>query len=452
MINQMNQNDHTPNAFSNTLKELQIGKLLRKSNITKSCGISAYEVFQFLLLLVFQGKNLFRFLNSKHKDQAVSKNTYYRFLNEISYNWSRFLLLLAVKVTAAFDSLTKPERVKVLILDDSVIKRSRSKTVELLARVYDHVEHKFQIGFTLLALGWSDGYSFIPTGFNLLSSATKSNRYNEVSDKIDHRTNGYKFRKESMMQKTDAAILLIKNALQAGVRADYVLMDTWFTTEPMLKEILHAGIDAIGMVKQLKQRYTYYGRHYTLLDLKKFVDFSGAGNIFGSLVVTTKAGIPVKIVFVRNRNKKSECLYILSTDISLADAEIVRIYGNRWSIECFFKASKSFLKLGTEFQSHNYGAMVSHTAIVFTRYIILEWIRRNQNDQKTNGELFYMFCEDIQDMDLTNALQSLMALFVAHISTLSSDITSVLKSKVTEWIASQAAFIQALFGNICWES
>ena len=452
MIYQNTQNENPQNQFSYALKELQIGKLLRKSNITKSCGISAYEVFQFLLLLAFQGKNLFRFLNSKHKELAVSKNTYYRFLNETSYNWSRFLLLLAVKVTTAFDSLTRPERVKVLVLDDSVIKRNRSKTVELLARVFDHVEHKYQKGFTLLTLGWSDGYSFIPTGFNMLSSAEKSNRYNEVSSDMDHRTNGYRFRKESMMHKTDAAILLINNALNAGIKADYVLMDTWFTTEPMIKEILKAGMDAIGMVKQLKQRYTYQGKQYTLSELKRFVSFAGARNIFGSLVVTTKAGIPVKIVFVRNRNKKSECLYILSTDASLEDAEIVRIYGNRWSIECFFKSSKSFLKLGTEFQSHNYGAMVSHTTIVFTRYIILEWIRRNQNDQKTYGELFFMFCEDIQDIDLTNALQSLMALFVEHISTLSADTTSLIKSKVTEWMMSQALFIQALFGNICWES
>lgn len=81
----------------------------------------------------------------------------------------------------------------------------------------------------------------------------------------------------------------------------------------------------------------------------------------------------------------------------------MRIYGNRWSIECFFKASKSFLKLGSEFQSRSYGAMVSHTTIVFTRYIILEWLRRNQNDEKTYGELFFMYCEDIQNMDLTNA-------------------------------------------------
>ena len=254
------------------------------------------------------------------------------------------------------------------------------------------------------------------------------------------------------MHKTDAAVLLIRNALKAGIKADYVLMDTWFTAEPMLADILETGMDAIGMVKQLKQHYTYKDKKYKLPELKKFVSFEGAGNIFGSLVVTTKTEIPVKIVFVRNRNKKSECLYILSTDISLSDAEIVRIYGNIWSIECFFKASKSFLKLGTEFQSHNYGAMVSHTTIVFTRYIILEWIRRNQNDQKTYGELFFLFCEDIQDMDLSSALQSLMALFVEHISSLSADITSLLKSKVNEWMVSQASFIQALFGNICWES
>ena len=329
MIYQNDKNENTQNQFSNALKELQIGKLLRNSNITKSCGISAYEVFQFLLLLVFQGRNLFRFLNS---------------------------------------------------------------------------------------------------------------------------TNGYKFRKESMMSKTDAAVLLIQRALQSGIKADYLLMDTWFTTEPMIRSAMDTGLDMIGMVKQLKQRYTYKGQKYTLHELKRMVRFEGARNIFGSLVVTTKTGIPVKIVFVRNRNKKSECLYLLSTDVSLSDTEIVRIYGNRWSIECFFRSSKSFLKLGTEFQSHNYGAMLSHTTIVFTRYIILEWIRRNQNDQKTYGELFFMFCDDIQDMDLTSALQSLMALFVEHILTLSADITSIIKCKISEWIASQAAFIRALFRDISWES
>ena len=220
MIYQNAETENTQNQISYAVRELGPGKMLRKANITKNCGVPAYEVFQFLLLLVFQGKNLFRFLNSKHRDQAVSKNTYYRFLNETSYNWSRFVMLLAGKVIPAFDTLTRPERVKVFVLDDSVVRRNRSKSVELLARVYDHVEHKFQKGFTLLTLGWSDGYSFIPAGFNMLSSASKSNRYNEASDTIDRRTNGYKFRKESMMHKTDAAIQPISCLLYTSDAAD----------------------------------------------------------------------------------------------------------------------------------------------------------------------------------------------------------------------------------------
>lgn len=452
MIYQNDSIENTQNQFSKTIKEMKIGSLLRAANVTKSCGIPAFEVFQFLLLLVFQGKNLFRFLNSKHKEQAVSKNTYYRFLNETSYNWKKFLLLLAAKVASAFDELTRPERIKVLILDDSIIQRNRSKNVELLAKVYDHVSHKFKKGFTLLTLGWSDGYSFLPVGFNMLSSANKDNRYQEISGNIDHRTNGYKCRTESLMHKTDAAILLIERALATGIKADYVLMDTWFTTEPMLQKILKTGLDAIGMVKQLKQRYFYHGKAYTLPELRKFIQKKSSANIFGSLDVATKDGIPVKIVVIRNRNKKSECLYLLSTDCSLSDAEIVRIYGNRWSIEVFFKASKSFMKLGTEFQSRSFDAIVSHTTIVFSRYILLEWIRRNQNDQKTYGELFYMFCDDIQDMNLTNALTSLMALFAEQLTNLPAEITKILKSKVDEWIKSQALFIQALFGNLSWES
>lgn len=250
MIYQNTQIENTQNQFSDAIKELQIGKLLRKSNITKSCGASDYEVFQFLLLLVFQGKNLFRFLNSKHKDQAVSKNTYYRFLNGTSYNWGRFLLLLAVRVIPAFDRLTRPERRNVLVLDDSVIKRDRSKKAELPARVYDHVDHRFHKGFTLLTLGWSDGCSFIPVGFNMLSSASRDNRYQEIAHDTGHRTNGHKACKDSMLKKTEAAVLLVKKALNAGIKADYVLMDTWFTTGPMLKELLKTGIDVIGMVKQ----------------------------------------------------------------------------------------------------------------------------------------------------------------------------------------------------------
>jgi len=63
-----------------------------------------------------------------------------------------------------------------------------------------------------------------------------------------------------------------------------------------------------------------------------------------------------------------------------------------------------------------------------------------------------MFCDDIQDMDLANALTSLMALFVEQLINLPTQIKNILKSKVDEWMNSQSLFIQALFGSLSWES
>ena len=75
-----------------------------------------------------------------------------------------------------------------------------------------------------------------------------------------------------MLSKPEASIKLISEALDAGIVADYVLMDTWFTTEPMIQSILELGLDVIGMVKQLKQRYYFNGKAYTLPELQKFVN------------------------------------------------------------------------------------------------------------------------------------------------------------------------------------
>ena len=60
---------------------------------------------------------------------------------------------------------------KCFILDDSVIPHGRSKKVELLSFVQDHVIHKAARGFNLLLLGWTDGYRFLPVAFNMLASA-----------------------------------------------------------------------------------------------------------------------------------------------------------------------------------------------------------------------------------------------------------------------------------------
>ena len=94
--------------------------------------------------------------------------------------------------------------------------------------------------------------------------------------------------------------------------------------------------------------------------------------MFGSITVTMKKhGIPVKLVFVRNRNKAGEYIILLTTDCGISNREAVRLYGNRWSIEVFFRVGKSLFCLGSECQGRSDDMAVSSNTIVFTRYILL---------------------------------------------------------------------------------
>jgi len=456
--NQQNENNKTEiNAnFISAIKELKISKILSQCGIRKCTRAvngerfaekrTAFEIFQFLLLLVFQDCNLFLFLGSKKQDIACSKSTYHRFLNNCHYNWRRFITLLSAKIIAYFDTLTNPNRFKAFVLDDSVINRKRSKRVELLAYIFDHVNHKTVKGFNLLTLGWTDGYSLLPVSFNMLSSAKEPKRLNEA-ESLDKRTIGYRNRMAATMKKPDAAIAMVEEALNNGIIADYILMDTWFTNEPFISRLLAQGLDTIGMLKDNKQMY-HYGKK--LVNLKQLathhIRYNADNHFLGSVIVRTrKQNIAVKLVFVRNRNKPSDYIVLLSTDCDLTDEEIVRRYGYRWSIECCFKVCKSMLKLGKEFQPVNYDTTVSSTALVFTRFIILEWIRRKNNDWKTMGELFFMCCDDIKDIELTDALKRLLIIFAEGMRNGTIQIAEAVRRELIDWYVSQPKFIQRLY-------
>jgi hypothetical protein len=436
---------HLSKAMKCSFSDLNIGKHLRNAGVTKKLGFSCLSIFKLLFLLVFEHRNWYQAGLSKQAADLPGKDAIYRFLKVPTFNWRKFLSSLTFDVTQRYQKLTTAKRVSVFIIDDSVYSRNRSKCVELLSRVHDHVIHKFVKGFSLLTLGWSDGYSFVPLDFAMLSSSKKDNRFCEIDSSIDKRTSGYKRRLEAMQSKPEVVANLIQYALEKGMNADYVLMDTWFTHAPLIESITEKGLDVIGMVKQMKQRYRYNGQLLKLDELFKLVKPTlDKKDLLGSIQVSlnTENQTSVKIVFVRNRNKKSEWLAILSTDTVLCDEEIVRIYGMRWDIETFFKCTKSFLKLAKEFQGRSYDSMISHTTLVFTRYILLEWQRRNEQDPKTLGHLFFLMCEDIKDLDMFTALQQLLELF----ETLSKDkvslSTKALLSQLTQWFQSLPSYIK----------
>ena len=357
------------------LKEFQVGKLLFQCNAGKMKGIPVMDIFRYLFCLIFSDRSMYMQRKTGVFEGGFCKNTVYRFLNNTKTNWQRFTTLLSARIINNFmKPLTSDNRKDVFIIDDSLFDRSRSCKTELLARVFDHCSMKYKRGYRMLTLGWSDGNSFVPVNHCLLSAAEDKNLLCEASS-YDGRSLAGKRRRQSRRKATEVMLELIHMAQKSGLSAKYVLFDSWFSSPKVVAALKQEhGLDTIAMVKKSsKIKYGYQDGRFNIKEIySKNRKRRGRSKYLLSINVTVgEKEIPAKIVCVRNKSKKKDWLAILCTDTSLSEEEIIRTYGKRWDIEVFFKSCKSYLRLVKECRSTSYDALNAHTAIVFTRYMML---------------------------------------------------------------------------------
>jgi hypothetical protein len=415
MNNKPNESQNQINNFETLgtielfMKAFKIGTLLNRSNISKTKGASPLEIFSIIFNLSFIGKNIFYGVIN-NQSVSIGKDAVYDFLNCASYNWRRLNLLLFMKIYVKIKYLLNDSSEEVLIIDDSTYDRSRSKKVELLSRVFDHTFKKYLKGFRMLTLGWSDGNSFLGLDFALLSSAKKSNRYQEITKILDKRSCGYKRRQEAITKSTALLEPMVKRALSSGIKAKYVLMDSWFSA-PSIIANLRKHIHVICMVKDHPNwLYTYNGKKVRLSDLyRKIKKRRGRAQVKASVIVTCSNGQEAKIIFVAS-DKKRGWLALLSTDLELPNDEMIRLYGKRWDIEVFFKMAKQHLKLVKEIQLRDFDGLIAHTTIVMMRYNFLSYYQRQKIDNRSYGDLFRYCCQEMENLNFLDALQRIMAL------------------------------------------
>ena len=350
------------------------------------------------------------------EEMDFGKDTVYRFMKSIHINWNRFTALLAAKISIeVMIPATSDDRVNAFVIDDSVFSRNRSKKVELLTKIYDHAVHKYLYGFRMLTLGWTDGNSFLPVAGTLLSSENEKTRVNKAAV-LDRRTNAYKRRQLAVSKGTDAMLELLLEAKLAGIPADYVLFDSWFSSPKSLHAVKSLGYDVIAMIKKSdRMKFGYQGKQCSLKEIycmnrKR----RGRSKYLLSVEVTVEKDgktIPARVVYVRNRTNRKEYLCIISTNMDIDENEIIRIYSKRWQIEVFFKVCKSYLKLARECNFLSYDAMSAHVAIVFARYMMLSVNNRETADPRTLGEIFLYFMDELADVTFLQAFHLLMEMF-----------------------------------------
>ena len=267
--------------------------------------------------------------------------------------------------------------------------------------------------------------------------------------KKDSRTIAGKRRKLAQTKAPVVMMTLLDTALSAGLKADYVLFDSWFSNPAQITAIHSKGMNVIAMLKKSsKIKYSYCGEHLNIKEIySRNKKRRGRSRYLLSVDVMVGKGnpIPAKIVCVRNKANRKDWLAFICTDTTLSEEEIIRVYGKRWQIEVFFKTCKSMLNLIEECHSLSYDALTAHVAIVFTRYMLLAMEQRENEDQRTLGELFFFLVDGMADITFSRSLGILMDALMASLQEILKLSDEQLTAFTTDFEARLPEYLRSAF-------
>lgn len=304
-----------------------------------------------------------------------------------------------------------------LIVDDTLIERAYSTKTELLAKIYDHDQHRYSTGYRNLTIGWSDGNTFLPVNCALMSTRKKTNLVGSKSSITDQRTIAGQRRSQAQRKMNEVVLELISQALRLGVTAKYVLFDSWYSSPQMFWHLKELGLESVAMLKRSsKVYYRYRGRNYSIKALYQRLLNSkrpaGQSYLYSSIVEANFQGqvFPVKIVFVAKKGVRNQYLVLASTNTNLTPQQIIQLYSRRWSIETYFKTAKQYLRLNKS-QIQSYDGQVAQITVTAMTYILLAWQERLNKDDRTLGDLFYLMNDSLPEIKFIEALVYLLKTF-----------------------------------------
>lgn len=436
------------NPILEVLNEINITRILKQSNFVKrEVGYPPFQIIlHFLYMLVMQ-KRQSTFI--KKSDSAFGKDAYYRFIKTSRYNWRKLLLLSATALLQKIKPLHKKGEYKLLIIDDT-IEAKRGKYVEGSCKyIWSNKEHRSINALNIVSLNYADSHSTFQLDFSIKMNDSQRKSTSEFTTKLHHRSNAYQRKNEITKGKNTLAIEMLKRALDSGVDADYLLVDSWYAKPNFIKEASALGMPIIARLPNNKLIWNFKGKHKTLNTLYnslKNIRHKSSGKhgkisykYFDAIVEHTTLG-KVKLVFLHT---SKDLLVFISTDISLVGKDILATYKKRWNIEQGYKDLRSLFGLGKE-ENRIYEALIAKITLSMFAYNIVSYINRIKHEPQTLGELF---------RDLECELETLaisMQLFI-QILTKISEIQNVVKENkdLLNIIAVLSAYTQKELGFMC---
>lgn len=378
----------------------KVGRVLKSFSQLKEQGYSLLSIITKLILIRLGGLSIYADMSTD--TNRMDENTLYRTLNNPHIDWRKMLLSFTLQFLRIIKQKgeTAGHEIKCFVADDTTLGKT-GKTIEGVSRVNDHVTGGYVFGFKLLLLGFFDGKMLVPSDFSLHRESQKTNfGLNGKEQKMQYKSQnqkdspGEKRKAELDEKKNDMLVSMIKRAVLRGISASYVLMDSWFTCDEVIKRIrkIKKGmLHVVGMCKMDKRKFAFKGKEFNSAAIVKMHENSR--KVRGSkkyksqyfVVDAVYKGIPVRLFYVKYKRAKTWTL-LLTTDISIGFHKVMEIYQIRWTIEVLFKECKQYLRLGKS-QNTNFNGQIADTTLALITYTILS-VGRRFGSYETIGGLF----------------------------------------------------------------
>jgi len=351
LSNILTQKEKTDEGVLVFSKQFKIGRLLKPFSEVKKQGFSLMSILVALILCRLGGLSVYA--AQKTGNLQMDDNTIYRLMNNQLIDWKSILLSFAKQFLKCVSSKGEVDAkaVRCFVIDDTDIEKC-GKTFEGLSKIYSHKEHRSLFGFKLLLLCFWDGKSLIPCGLSLHREhknyeygLTKKQQERQFTKKRNGEGYFQERYDELDEEKPGVAIKMLKRCVKRGILGSYVLMDSWFVNDFMLKEIRNickGMLHVVGMCKMDKRKFEVNGKErnsQTIIQMNEN-DSSKvrSSNKYKSryfVVMANYKGMPVKLFYIKYKKAKSWTL-LLTTDLSLSFVKAMELYQIRWSIEVLY--------------------------------------------------------------------------------------------------------------------
>ena len=428
-------------------------KLLGECGAYKEKGVPVRVILLYIFNLMFSPMSMYYQIKMGAFHEDFSKNTVYRFLENIHMNWHMFLLRLSASIIRYVAGLTDDKNNRYALLVDDTPLPKCGKAMELVSKYFNHATMGYEFGYRVLTLAWTDGVTTVPVRYSLLASSYDEKVRGTIKDDIDGRSLAGRIRKLARTSMNDLAVKFACEAVKSGIPASIIAFDSWFAVPQTISRLMkEARLTVIARLKtNAKQYYEHDGKMINIKTLyamskKRRGKSAWKLSVRVNLLVKEKnkiiERIPVKLVYLPNRANSKEWICLLSTDTEMDENEIIRQYGRRWNIEVMFKCSKQYLNFGKDFQAPSFEAQNAQIAIAFARYMLIAIEQRESEDYRSCGELFMLFCQELQDITFIKALALIVELFKEEMKKLLGITEAQIQSVVDYVISALPGYLQ----------